>query len=375
MNKPKILFIMHMPPPIHGAAMMGQYIHDSKLINERFDCHYINPSLSDSVSNVGKFSFYKIISAIKNIIFIIKEIKIIRPNLCYYTPTADGWGIYRDLLVLAVLKWNKQKIVLHMHNKGVAKFSVKHIWASFAYRHIFKGAKVILLARELYQDVRNYVQPDNVYYCPNGMPKTNYETFCRRTTNKEYTFLFLSNMIEEKGVIDVLRACTVLKGEGRLFKCQFVGKWSTVSKEYFNEIIEKYNIKDVVSYLGPKYGKEKVDALKKADALVFPTYYHGETFGLVLLEAMEYGLPCISTYEGGIPSVIDNENTGLLIRARDVEALVDKMRWLIEHPHEGLIMGEKGRKKFLKEFTLDIFEKRLSDILFMESNSEGMPIA
>lgn len=375
MNKPKILFIMHMPPPVHGAAMMGQYIHDSKLINERFDCHYINPSLSDSVSNVGKFSFYKIISAIKNIIFIIKEIKKIRPNLCYYTPTADGWGIYRDLLVLAVLKWNKQKIVLHMHNKGVAKFSVKHIGASFAYRHIFKGAKVILLARELYQDVRNYVQPDNVYYCPNGMPKTNYETFCRRTTNKEYTFLFLSNMIEEKGVIDVLRACTVLKGEGRLFKCQFVGKWSTVSKEYFNEIIEKYNIKDVVSYLGPKYGKEKVDALKKADALVFPTYYHGETFGLVLLEAMEYGLPCISTYEGGIPSVIDNENTGLLIRARDVEALVDKMRWLIEHPHEGLIMGEKGRKKFLKEFTLDIFEKRLSDILFTESNSEGMPIA
>lgn len=375
MNKPKILFIMHMPPPVHGAAMMGQYIHDSKLINERFDCHYINPSLSDSVSNVGKFSFYKIISAIKNIIFIIKEIKKIRPNLCYYTPTADGWGIYRDLLVLAVLKWNKQKIVLHMHNKGVAKFSVKHIGASFAYRHIFKGAKVILLARELYQDVRNYVQPDNVYYCPNGMPKTNYETFCRRTTNKEYTFLFLSNMIEEKGVIDVLRACTVLKGEGRLFKCQFVGKWSTVSKEYFNEIIEKYNIKDVVSYLGSKYGKEKVDALKKADALVFPTYYHGETFGLVLLEAMEYGLPCISTYEGGIPSVIDNENTGLLIRARDVEALVDKMRWLIEHPHEGLIMGEKGRKKFLKEFTLDIFEKRLSDILFTESNSEGMPIA
>ena len=366
---------MHMPPPVHGAAMMGQYIHDSKLINERFDCHYINPSLSDSVSKVGKFSFCKIISAIKNIIFIVKEVKKIRPNLCYYTPTADGWGIYRDLFVVAVLKWNKQKIVLHMHNKGVEKFSVKHIWAPFAYRHIFKGVKVILLARELYQDVRNYVQPDNVYYCPNGMPKTNNETFCRRTTNKKYTFLFLSNMIEEKGVIDVLKACTVLKGDKRLFKCQFVGKWSTVSKEYFNEIIEKYNIKDVVSYLGPKYGKEKVDALKKVDALVFPTYYHGETFGLVLLEAMEYGLPCISTYEGGIPSVIDNENTGLLIRARDIEALVDKMRWLIEHPHEGLIMGEKGRKKFLKEFTLDIFEKRFAEILFMESNSEGMPIA
>ena len=40
--KPKILFIMHMPPPVHGAAMVGQYIHDSKLINREFDCHYFN---------------------------------------------------------------------------------------------------------------------------------------------------------------------------------------------------------------------------------------------------------------------------------------------------------------------------------------------
>ena len=37
--KPKILFIMHMPPPVHGAAMVGQYIHDSKLINRELDCH------------------------------------------------------------------------------------------------------------------------------------------------------------------------------------------------------------------------------------------------------------------------------------------------------------------------------------------------
>ena len=42
--KPKILFIMHMPPPVHGAAMVGQWIHDSKLINKTFECHYINPS-------------------------------------------------------------------------------------------------------------------------------------------------------------------------------------------------------------------------------------------------------------------------------------------------------------------------------------------
>ena len=37
---PRILFIMHMPPPVHGAAMVGKYIHDSRLVNEAFDCRY-----------------------------------------------------------------------------------------------------------------------------------------------------------------------------------------------------------------------------------------------------------------------------------------------------------------------------------------------
>jgi hypothetical protein len=57
--KTKILFIMHMPPPVHGAAVMGQYIHDSRVINDTFNCHYLNPSASKSVDKVGKLQLGK----------------------------------------------------------------------------------------------------------------------------------------------------------------------------------------------------------------------------------------------------------------------------------------------------------------------------
>ena len=50
-SKSNILFIMHMPPPVHGAAMMGKYIHDSKLINSTFDCHYINLTIAKSLQD------------------------------------------------------------------------------------------------------------------------------------------------------------------------------------------------------------------------------------------------------------------------------------------------------------------------------------
>lgn len=58
--KQKILFIMHMPPPVHGAAMMGKYIHDSKLINDKFECHYINLTTAKSLQDIGKGGIRKL---------------------------------------------------------------------------------------------------------------------------------------------------------------------------------------------------------------------------------------------------------------------------------------------------------------------------
>lgn len=342
---------------------MGKYIHDSELINEKFECHYINPSLSTSVANVGKVSIGKIVFMVKNIINIIRKVKNIIPDLCYYTPTADGWGIYRDLIVLSLLKWQKQKIVLHMHNKGVRNFSNKHRFARWAYRRIFKNTHVILLAKELYPDIQKYVIEKNIYYCPNGMPQTNLDGYERTSVHTPYTFLFLSNMIETKGVVEVLKACSILKSKGVKYVCNFVGKWSTVSKERFEGLIKELGVESYVNYLGAKYNEDKISELRNADSLVFPTYYPGECFPLVLIEAMEYGLPCISTFEGGIPSLIDDGETGFLVQSKDTEALADKMLWLIEHQEEGLLMGKKGRNRFLENFTLDIFEHRMADIL------------
>ena len=364
-NKPKVLFVMHMPPPVHGAAMMGQYVHDSDLINEKFECHYINPSLSISVGDVGKFSLKKLLIFFRTLFKVYTTIKRLKPELCYYTATTNGYGICREALMILTLKIARQKILLHLHNKGVREFSKKP-FTTLPYKIMFSKVKVILLAKELYADVQKFVQKEDIYYCPNGIPITNFDNYRRTLTNDPYTFLFLSNMIEEKGVVTLLEACAVLSQKGISYKCNFVGKWSNVTEERFNNLIKELGISDSVRYLGAKYGNDKISMLKNADSLVFPTFYQGETFGLVLLEAMEYGMPCISTFEGGIPSVLDDNKTGFLVQARDVQTLAEKMQWLVNNPDEGLKMGDLGRQKFLKEFTLDKFEKHLCDILDKE---------
>jgi glycosyltransferase involved in cell wall biosynthesis len=86
-----------------------------------------------------------------------------------------------------------------------------------------------------------------------------------------------------------------------------VGKWADITERDFCAAIEKKNLSNCVFAHGAKYGNEKTYFFEQADIFVFPS--HDECFPLVLLEAMQSGLPIISTNEGGIPDIVDNEKT------------------------------------------------------------------
>lgn len=100
-----------------------------------------------------------------------------------------------------------------------------------------------------------------------------------------------------------------------------------------------------------------------ADMFVFPTYYPNECFPLVLLEAMQHGLPCISTDEGGISSIIEDGKTGLLVNRKDAEDLANKMEVLVKDATLRYRMGMAGKQRFDKLYTKENFEDRLSKIL------------
>ena len=59
MTKPRILFVLHLPPPMHGAALVGSFIRESGLVNSTFDTRYVNLSASSTLEEVGRFSLKK----------------------------------------------------------------------------------------------------------------------------------------------------------------------------------------------------------------------------------------------------------------------------------------------------------------------------
>ena len=205
--KPKVLFILHFPPPVHGAAMVGQFIQKSKVINESFDATYINLSTSTKVDEVGKGGINKIASTFKLVVRVIKALQKANYDLCYMTLTAKDYGFYKDFIIVALLKIFGKKIIYHFHNKGVSTRQHKTL-DNLLYKITFNATKSILLSSLLYRDISKYVARENVFVCGNGIPEIGNKLLIekRSNVNERCKLLFLSNMVVEKGVLVLLEA-------------------------------------------------------------------------------------------------------------------------------------------------------------------------
>lgn len=358
---PRILFILHLPPPVHGAAMVGQYIHDSRLINESFDCHYINLTTAKNLEDIGRLNLRKIKVFFRLLKRIKKNVKEIKPDLVYVTPNACGGAFYKDFIVVEMLKSIGCKIVLHYHNKGVSRYQ-NRLLDNCLYRIFFSHVKVILLSDVLYQDVCKYVKKKNVWICPNGIPDIDTGKSSQQSYTKMPHLLFLSNLLVSKGIFVLLDVCEILKDQGVAFKCDIVGgATEELSEDGLEQVIKSKGLEKFVIYHGTKYGKEKDAFLRNASVFVFPSY--NECFSLVLLEAMQYHLTCISTDEDGIPEIIDDGKTGYIVEKRNPKALADKIVYCLIHPEQCKMMGDAGYEKYLQLFTLEKFERRMKEIL------------
>ena len=352
----KILFLMQLYPPKHGASTAGEIIKSSEFINNQFECDYLRISTIpiNGSSNVLKkiFCFFKIHY---NIIRLLYNNKY---DLVYLAPTAAGFKFYKDFVLCITSKFFCKNVIYHFHNKGI---SLNKFVPSFLMKFYFKDVNVILSSPLLKYDIIDYVSDNHISYCPYGIPDE--KSFQYQKVNQKCIILFFANMIIEKGVFDLLNACLLLDKKGIDFKCNFVGSWYDVKETDFINFVKIHNLTKKIFFLGPQYNEEKNKVLAMADIFAFPTYYSDECFPLGILEALRWNVPVITTYEGAISEIIEDGITGFLVPQRNVEILAKKIELLIQNPELRKQIGEAGRRKYEKEYTLPKFEKRIAEIL------------
>ena len=75
---------------------------------------------------------------------------------------------------------------------------------------------------------------------------------------------------------------------------------------------------------------------------------------------MQFSLPVISTFEGGIPDIVEDGVTGFLVPQKNSKVLAERLEFLMKKPELRTKMGMAGRSKYEKEFTLENFDTRNS---------------
>ncbi|HNR55288.1 MAG TPA: glycosyltransferase, partial [Flavobacteriales bacterium] len=134
------------------------------------------------------------------------------------------------------------------------------------------------------------------------------------------------------------------------------------SSEAFRERCEAYvrdhGLEDRVRFLGVLSGREKFERFAACDIFCFPSFYEAETFGLVLLEAMQFAKPVVTTVWRGIPSVVEEGQSGFLVPVQQPEAVAGRLLALRD-PELRRRMGQVGRRIFEREFTLKAFHSNM----------------
>lgn len=366
MKKPRILFITPLPPPVHGSGMVSKYIQECKELNEAATCDFVNLSTSRSIDEIGKKSIKKYIRFFGAYFITLWKLLTHRYSLCYLAITCHGAGFLKDAPFVLLCKLFGRKIVIHQHNKGMSK-CVERAPYKWLLPAVYRGTTVILLSWYLYPDIEKVVKKEQVVICPNGIPEIFTEEPHFTRNNPVPRLLFLSNLIESKGVYVLLDACKILKEKGYKFCCNFVGGESKqITKEIFEKEVEKRGLGEAVIYQGPQYGREKEAYFESADIFVFPTYYNNECFPLVLLEAMQYKLPIVTTNEGGIPDVVQTGVNGIVCKRKDAVSLSAAIEELLTDKEKHTTLGNKGYERYKASYTLRCFENNITEILLSQ---------
>jgi glycosyltransferase involved in cell wall biosynthesis len=154
--------------------------------------------------------------------------------------------------------------------------------------------------------------------------------------------LFVGRLSPEKG-IDVLLAVWQMMGE--TIPLKIVG-----DGPLYNTVTSAAASLPSVDYMGRLDNDRVLDLMREAKFLVFPSLWY-ENFPVTIIEAYAAGLPVLVSNLGNVASLIEDGQTGLYFKSGDAADLIEKVKWMVQHPEACERMGSAARSAYEQHYT------------------------
>lgn len=184
--------------------------------------------------------------------------------------------------------------------------------------------------------------------------------------------LSIARLVEKKGLYYLCEAVAEVRKKGVRVQLEIIGDGPL--RSFLHDFICKQSLEDCIRLSGQKDRQYVRKALGMADLFVLPsvTASDGDMEGIPvsLMEAMAIGTPCLSTYHSGIPELIDDGASGILVNERDCQALVTKLTQVSEGKYDLEKLALNARQTIEQHFNQAILLDQLLAMLRRIADSE-----
>ncbi|MDD3341132.1 MAG: glycosyltransferase [Bacilli bacterium] len=249
----------------------------------------------------------------------------------------------RDFINTSLMKHGKKDAIKigweHNHHNGDEKYIQRVVSSTQDLDYL------ILVSKELQQFYEkrmtdNFCTP---IYIPNFI-----ETLPKEKSKVETNHIVtVGRLSKEKGHLDLIEVMDIVRKKGKDFHLDIIG--AGPEEEAIRKKIADYDLTDKITMHGFLNKEQMHPILKEASIFTLPSYT--ESFGIVLLEALSYGIPCIAFDSAqGAREIIEDNWDGYLIQNRDKEKMAKRVIELLNSPNRRIVMGANAVKK-AKQFT------------------------
>ncbi|MCP5536756.1 MAG: glycosyltransferase family 4 protein [Akkermansiaceae bacterium] len=348
-----ILLVGQTPPPFHGQSVVTGMLFDHRW--DGLKVERLRMAYSDTIDAVGKAGLGKVIHLLGLILKTWWMALSKRPQILYYLPaSANRTPVIRDIIYLGAVRWLFPKTVFHYHAGGLPEYLETAGLLGKLARQVYSGADLSVEISKTEHSPGRLFSAHKTIHVSNGL---DVEPLPRsRTSDAELRVLFLGALNEGKGVLDVIRAAKMARSQGCRFHVEMVGAWSSDAfRKEAEKLVADAQLTDFVRFPGPMKGAEKWQAYADADVFIFPSHYEAENFPLVLIEAMAFGLPVVSTNWRGIPQLVGDSGAAMLLDIHAPEQYAEALRSLAGNAELRLEMGQTARAHYLQHYTRGAF--------------------
>lgn len=318
---------------------------------------------------------------------VIRPVHLRIPKYKFYRYT--NWSLNRVISKYGS-RYNAQLIHAHFGNDGIAALKLKKqlkiplitsfygydvsdqllVLNKFYKNLINKGDMFLALSEDMKKDLINIGFPKNKIHIHHlGINLEEIDEYIKsKKRDKKFTFLIVARFEERKGIHDTINAFYKLTGINCNVELRIVGRGSFTPK--LLKLVKKLGIEEMVSfidnYITDNPRATVLNEMANCDVLLLNSYVTStgskEGTPIVLMEAQAMCKPCIGTKHAGIPEIVLDGRTGIIVKERDIEGIYNAMLTMVNNPNLISKFGINGRNHIKKEFNNVIQQKRLSEL-------------